>query len=300
MGRWLVLALGVLSLRVAAAQDTILLRDAREIRAEVTEIGIDDIVYRNYGDAEGPLRRIGRDKVVCITYANGERESFLDDAPAPASASASASASAPAAGGGSYPWPEVTRSYAVGDLFSEDGVEGIVVRVDPSGRHGLVMSITGAWLAYGTGVGLFPLERLSGDRTDGWLNQCRVAEQVARAGLSWDAFPAFAWCAGLGPGWYLPSIDELASLWALLGKGRPARNMSEMTRVCREVNSLSYQYGGEDSVDWFFRMPMFWSSTGTDSAHVLPLVWTHKNAAAWAKTGYDINKPLNVRAFHRF
>lgn len=286
MKRWLIFALGLNFVSPVAAQDVILLRDASEIQAEVSEIGTEEIVYRNYGDAAGPLRRIGRDRVVCITYANGERESFLDNAPA--------------ARDDSYPWPEVTRSYSVGDHFCEDGVEGVVVRVDRTGRHGLVMSLAGAWLVCCSGRGLFPLETLCGDRTDGWRNQCNVAEHVARTGLSWNAFPAFAWCVGLGPGWYLPSIEELASLWAFLGKERPARNMSEMTRVCREVNRLSYEYGGEDSVDWFFRMPMFWSSTGTDSAHVLPLVWTHKNAVTWARIGYEIDKPLNVRAFHRF
>lgn len=43
------------------------------------------------------------------------------------------------------------------------------------------------------------------DRTNGMSNQCKI-EQID----DWrNKYPAFAWCADLGEGWYLPAIEEL-------------------------------------------------------------------------------------------
>lgn len=272
----------------AAAQDTILLRDAQEIQADVLEVDERSIAYRSFGDPSGPLRRIARERVVSITYANGEKELYADGH------------SAPAAGGDAYPWPPVSRSYRVGELFAEGGVEGIVVRTDADGRHGLVMSIHGEWLAYDTGVGLSYAGLLCADRNDGWKNQCELGRLLASASLSWDLYPAFAWCRSLGPGWYLPAIGELESLWCFSADGLPARNMTRMTHVCKEINRLSREYGGEDSIDWFFRYMFFWSSTEASDERALPLIWMHDRVRDWRVNGYPKTKPLNVRAFHRF
>lgn len=293
MKRLLILLCGALCALPAAAQDIILLRDASEIRADVKEVDERSIAYRNFGDETGPLRRIGRDRVVSITYANGEKEVYTDSADPSASASGEAY-------GDDYPWPPVSRSYRIGDLFSEGGVEGIVVRVDALGQHGLVMSVCGDWLAYDTGIGMVYNQLLCTDRNDGWANQCRLDRFLTSAGLSWDGFPAFAWCRSLGPGWYLPAIGELECLWHFSADGSAPRNMGQMIRICKRINELSRTYGGEDSIDWFFRLMFFWSSTEAPGEKALPLVWVHNRTRSLREQGMQKTKPLNVRAFHRF
>lgn len=67
---------GVLGALPAAAQDVLLLRDAQEILGRVEEVDERSVVYRSWGEESGPQHRIGKDKLVCITYANGEKEFF--------------------------------------------------------------------------------------------------------------------------------------------------------------------------------------------------------------------------------
>lgn len=288
MKRLLFLLCGALAALPAAGQDVILLRDASEIRADVEAVDEQSIAYRNFDNPTGPLRRIGRERVVSITYANGEKEVYADAGPQPA------------ASADDYPWPPVSRSYRVGEFFSEGGVRGIVVRTDAEGRHGLLMSVVGAWLAYDEGIGPGYDRLLCADANDGWKNQCELGRFLASASLSWDAYPAFAWCRSLGPGWYLPAPGELESLWCFAEDGLPPRNMMRMTRVCKEINRVSREHGGEDSIDWFFHINAFWSSAEVSADRARPLLWVHKNTASWRERGYPKTKPLNVRAFHRF
>ena len=107
-----------------AAQDVILLRNADEIKARVTEITETDVLCKIWDDPAKMLR-IARAEVFSITYANGERELFAEEKSAAAD----------------YPWPAVTRSYRPGDLFDEDGVRGVVISTTDEGRHGLILSL---------------------------------------------------------------------------------------------------------------------------------------------------------------
>ena len=107
-----------------AAQDVILLRNADEIKARVTEITETDVLCKMWDDPAKMLR-IARAEVFSITYANGERELFAEEKSAAAD----------------YPWPAVTRSYRPGDLFDEDGVRGVVISTTDEGRHGLILSL---------------------------------------------------------------------------------------------------------------------------------------------------------------
>ena len=81
-----------------AAQDVILLRNADEIKARVTEITETDVLCKMWDDSAKMLR-IARAEVFSITYANGERELFAEEKSAAAD----------------YPWPAVTRSYRPAD-----------------------------------------------------------------------------------------------------------------------------------------------------------------------------------------
>ena len=279
-------------LPAAKAQDVLLLQNADEITAQVLEIGETDIVYRVFGDNDGPVRRIGRDQVVRITYANGEKEMFTKPS-------------------GGYPYPTLRRTYSVGELFEEDGVRGIVIATDADGRHGLLMSLSGARLPYGaalTSAGNDAL--LCADADDGWNNHAALDRFLSASGLSIDNFPAFAWCKRLGPGWYLPAENELRLLaQCVLSKTEP-ETTAQQTKICRWINETSRLYGGEDSIDWFFDSLLLWSSTERPDGNAAVLVWSkckHISLKPYSETlsyparnGVPKQYVLNVRAFHKF
>ena len=99
------------------------------------------------------------------------------------------------------------KIYKVGDYYNENGKEGVVFEVSDDGRSGKIVSMKQSagelqWSSDET-----ELKRLIGadSKTDGAYNMAKV-----KAISGWrDKYPAFAWCADLGEGWYLPSIEEL-------------------------------------------------------------------------------------------
>ncbi|MBQ3187642.1 MAG: DUF1566 domain-containing protein [Alistipes sp.] len=100
-------------------------------------------------------------------------------------------------------------SYKVGDYYADDTKRGFVFQVDEDGRSGKIISLGETKLPWYQGskrekpqkmgleneqFGLFNLVKLR--HTEGWH----------------ELFPAFAWCADLGNGWYLPSTGELEEI----------------------------------------------------------------------------------------
>lgn len=103
------------------------------------------------------------------------------------------------------------RCYKVGDYYDENGKQGVVFEVDASGLHGKIVGMketkTMERLKWG------PLELLTGavDMENGMNNQ-RAIERID----GWrEKYPAFAWCAAQGEGWYLPAVEELGQLFAI-------------------------------------------------------------------------------------
>lgn len=92
----------------------------------------------------------------------------------------------------------------VGDFYRDDGREGVVFEVDASGCHGKIVALQECRLPWRS-CGEAPAVGAC-DRADGRRNMS------AAAGCPDDAYPAFAWCAGLGDGWYLPAIGEVERL----------------------------------------------------------------------------------------
>ena len=101
--------------------------------------------------------------------------------------------------------------YRIGDYYNRDGKEGVVFEVSSDGRHGKIVSLTVLkeelqWLSNEE-----EQERLIGanDEYDGANNMAKV-----RAIEGWrEKYPAFAWCANLGGGWYLPAKEELLAIF---------------------------------------------------------------------------------------
>lgn len=232
----------------------ILLRNADEVKAEVREIT--DSPYTLYavgrlGQGAFPAAR----EVFSVTYQNGEKELFVGD---------DSGATGPVTAA-DYPWPRVTKSYRPGDLFDEDGIRGIVISTTDNGRHGLILSLEQApkslrWSADSS----WATDLLLGlsDREDGWNNRRRLIERLAEGKLTWEDFPAFEWCESLGPGWYLPAVDELRGLWQLCGEAEGFEKFGnkESYRFSRRISELSESYGGDKLSVWTDSR-FWWSST---------------------------------------
>ncbi len=96
--------------------------------------------------------------------------------------------------------------YQVGDYYNRNGKQGVVFEVSDGGRHGKIVSLNQAeeklrWCSKDE----YQREIGASDEENGINNQRKI-QQIS----GWrDKFPAFAWCADQGEGWYLPAIEEL-------------------------------------------------------------------------------------------
>lgn len=108
------------------------------------------------------------------------------------------------------PQNKVRSTYRVGDYYNDGMKEGIVFEVTSGGKKGKIMSLNQSPLLPWT-VCKADVSRLIGTNSadDGRYNQ-----SVVEAIEDWQwKYPAFDWCAQLGEGWYLPSKEELQSIY---------------------------------------------------------------------------------------
>lgn len=103
----------------------------------------------------------------------------------------------------------VERTWKVGDYYDVDGKEGVVFWVDETGKHGKIVSLDQAEKKWGTDAEYRKeLTGIASDEYDGMKNLQSI-QQIS----DWrNKYPAFAWCADHGDGWYLPAIKELELL----------------------------------------------------------------------------------------
>ena len=100
------------------------------------------------------------------------------------------------------------KRWSVGDYYNVDGKEGLVFWVDETGQHGKIVSLDQALLKWSTEDYDKRWGWIAMDCQDGMKNQ----RSIKRLRDWRDTYPAFAWCAYHGDGWYLPAIDELKVL----------------------------------------------------------------------------------------
>lgn len=95
------------------------------------------------------------------------------------------------------------RVYQVGDYYDDGVKQGVVVEVD--GLHGKIVSLQQHFCGWAMGLEAVRSEIGSYDKCDGAKNQAIAMEQDC-----WqERYPAFAFCASLGEGWYLPTLAEM-------------------------------------------------------------------------------------------
>ena len=159
------------------------------------------------------------------------------------------------------------KIYKVGDYYDENGKQGVVFEVSADGRSGKIVSMKQSaeklqWSSDGA-----EQERLIGanSETNGAYNMAKV-----KAISGWrDKYPAFKWCADLGEGWYLPSIEEL-KVFTLNTAIHDAVNRTLIARGDKKL----YNRGEKG---WY------WSSTEDDYQ------WSSGEFCAWLVGVYDGN-----------
>jgi len=75
-----VIVISILS-NVIIGQDIITKQDGDEIKAKVTEIGINEIKYKNFDNLNGPVYILNKSDVFMIKYENGEKEIIKAESP---------------------------------------------------------------------------------------------------------------------------------------------------------------------------------------------------------------------------
>ena len=63
-----------------SAQDIITKKDGTDIKAKVSEVGVNEIKYKDFSNLEGPVYTMPVADVLMITYENGERDVFANQA----------------------------------------------------------------------------------------------------------------------------------------------------------------------------------------------------------------------------
>lgn len=117
--------------------------------------------------------------------------------------------------------------YKIGDYYNEAGKEGIVFEVSADGKHGKIISIneiTTQWGGYNS-------EASTTEWSDGELNLYKIKDI--------RKYPAFEWCTDLGNGWYLPSINELQSIYNQVDK-------INQTLKANNMEILAFTYRDKD------------------------------------------------------
>ncbi len=107
--------------------------------------------------------------------------------------------------------PETGKTYAVGDYYNVDGVQGIVYKITDGGKHGMIISMDQganlAWSSVNSATG-------ATHATNGANNMTTIKNLEAEM----DSYPVFKWCknknTGSITGWYLPSKNETLDISA--------------------------------------------------------------------------------------
>ncbi len=140
--------------------------------------------------------------------------------------------------------------YQVGDYYNRNGKQGVVFAVSDGGRHGKIVSLTQSsdelqWCSDEEFER--KIETGASDERNGMNNQRKI-QQIS----GWrEKYPAFAYCADQGEGWYLPAIEEL-------------KIFSLNDAVHDAVNRTLQAKGGTKLFDKGDSGKWYWSSTERD------------------------------------
>lgn len=261
----LVLIVGVGSI-FASHADKIVLKSAETIECKVSAIDDTTIKYRKEG--EDFDREVPKDEVFKVKYDNGD-EDFFGNAHAANHANNPVDvASETYKNVSTEPdWtstPVSSRTYQIGDWYSENGVEGIVIWTTPDGKHGRIVnkgrfgvSMLKNPPAFFLGPTNVPIGM--NDTTNGYANMLALKSFMRQnPQYTIDMFPVQQVIESLGNGWYLPSIKELEYFHRLRGmdvtyEGNNPEFKGKTVKWHKIFNSVSKKHGG-DKHDCYYQL----------------------------------------------
>lgn len=139
--------------------------------------------------------------------------------------------------------------YKVGDYYNDGIKEGIVFVVYDGGYHGKIVSIDESrelWVVETVCENV----TAATSKGDGMGNMNKIKRQP-----NWKSnYPAFAWCASLGDGWYLPAVDELLLIYENKSIINRMLNEKGYGEVVDELYWSSTEVEEEPDCAWFVYM----------------------------------------------
>ena len=255
-----------------AGQDVILTRTAEEIKAKVIAITDESVTYQLQGQTVN--------RVMPLRDANGEKEVFTMSKSNTANIQVSDK-------------PRASRQYRLLDLYDENGVRGIVVKVYDDGYHGTIMSLEQNRLAFMKYIEAFSATALGLYNTDnGMENQKQLLDYLSQSNLlTIDDFPAMKWCISLGEGWYLPARNEMGNILAHISLDK---DISLET-----LNQTIRSYKGEKLETWDSYVTSTESNTEGNriNAILVSNYFINYSESTWYQWRWT---PAFVRAFYQF
>ena len=293
------LAVALLVSGSAIAQDKLVKRTGEEMKVRVLSVTKTKVKFVRQG-TEAPVYTLPVSDIDYIEYPTGDRDTFgvAKVAPKEVSKVEVKKWHGPVPGPDgrlAVPLEEVLakeKNYTIGEIYNKDGVVGIVVGLTDGGRHGVIMSLDEASLAWSK----LPRKSMecvgASSADDGEANQRAVAEYIACNGLSWSDFPAFEWCHKKGEGWYLPAVTEVWAAGTMyMGGSRTSPKRSLRKAFNERIKALC---GTPVSNTMFYH-----SSTECDKDRY-KAKYSHMNGdEPYIDEGYKSDE-LFVRAFHKF
>jgi len=290
-----ILTAAVLAAVSAHAQDLLVKRDGTSVRVKVLEVTKKKVKYVRY-KTDAPVYTIPVGDIDYIEYPDGDRDTFgvkpVDTAAAKEELQKWHGPAKPpvALGAAQSAASENLSQYNAGDIYSRDGVTGLVVITTDNGTHGVIMSLDESCMEWCS----LPRRELkstgAADQRDGIENMRIMESFIASNGLSWSDFPAFEWCRAKGDGWYLPSINEVWLLGTVYNGGS---RVATKKKVRKYFNDVLRENGGKPLNNLMF----YASSTESDDKYAF---YSHMNNEKPYTNDCGKGDKLFVRAFHKF
>lgn len=316
------LFVALLSLTVAVsatAQDLLVKRNGEQLRVKVLKITKTKITYVRQ-NTDTPVYTLPVKDVNYIEYPMGDRDVFGEgpkaepttkqgvamQQQAAAATPQQAATDEPQKWHGAVPernvWQKPTAEgvaqdesslpqYSVGDIYEANGLKGIVVLTTDNGRHGTIMSVDEACLAWCTLRTKLLKATGATNNHDGRANMAAIEQYITTNSLSWSDFPAFEWCRNKGEGWYLPSLNEIWLIGTMYNGG--SRTGGDR-KFRKSFNAHLKGVGG------ILISNIMYYASSTESRDVKMAHYSHmSNEKPHTGTTYK-GEQLFVRALHRF
>lgn len=292
----------------AFAQDLLVKRNGDKLRVKIIAINKKKVSYVRQG-TEAPVYTIPTTDINYIQYPMGDKDIFNEKGVLYTQSSAQeeqakSTQERPKRWHGPAPMPDGRTSlplsealqaehrYEVGDIYEKDGIKGIVIIVHDQGRHGIIMSLDEACLAWCTHKRKEVAMIGATNRVDGEQNMKAVEAYIKKVGAQWSDFPAFEWCRKMGEGWYLPAISELWTAGTMyLGGSRKAPKRS----VRKHINNNLKLAGGK-----IINNLMFYHSSTEDDKDKRYSQYSHMSTDLPQIDSDYKAEELFVRAFRKF